>query len=126
MPFGLGLADWDQLLTDSQLEMFFNQLKIINTSQSTVLALIVHIRDFGRVARAMEDHGYSDVHPFYVYKPQQNRRGTNCFIFAVEVIVVGYLASASERKLHFRSPNPLFRHNLLWTQRQIEGESAKC
>ena len=115
MPFGLGVADWDTLLTDPQLEMLFNQLKIINTSRSTVLALVVHFRDIGRVAKAMEENGYRDVHPFYVYKPQQNRRGTNCFIFAVECILVGYMAATSERKLNFEQANPLFRHNLLFS-----------
>ena len=31
MPFGLGLAEWDVLLTDEQLKMFFRQLAIVNS-----------------------------------------------------------------------------------------------
>jgi hypothetical protein len=42
MPFGLGLADWDVLLTDEELEMLFRQLTIVNTSPKTTLALVVH------------------------------------------------------------------------------------
>ena len=38
MPFGLGVADWDVLLTDDQLALFFRQLEIINMSGTTVLA----------------------------------------------------------------------------------------
>ena len=114
MPFGLGVADWDVLLTDDQLTLFFRQLEIINESPSTVLALLVHFRDAGRVASAMEARGYVDVHPFYVYKPQQNQRGTGCFIFAVEVVVVGYKAASRDRVLSFPHANPLFRHNLLF------------
>ena len=67
MPFGLGLAEWDVLLTDEQLKMFFRQLAIVNSCTSTVLALVVHFTDAGHVAKAMEEHGYTGVHPFYVY-----------------------------------------------------------
>ena len=114
MPFGLGVADWDVLLTDDQLALFFRQLEIVNMSPTTVLALIVHFKDAGRVASEMETRGFVDVHPFYVYKPQQNQRGTGCFIFAVEVILVGYKAAARNRVLSFPRANPLFRHNLLF------------
>ena len=114
MPFGLGVADWDVLLTDEQLALFFRQLEIVNMSGTTVLALVVHFKDAGRVASAMESRGYVDVHPFYTYKPQQNQRGTGCFIFAVELILVGYKAPARDRVLSFPHANPLFRHNLLY------------
>ena len=90
MPFGLGLAPWDVLLTDEEVKLFFQQLGIINTSRQSVLALIVHLRDAGRMMTAMEDNGWLDVHPVYIYKPSQNQKGTNCFIFAVEVTLVGY------------------------------------
>ena len=130
MPFGLGLADWDVLLTDEQLKMFFRQLAIVNSCPSTVLALVVHFTDAGRVAKAMEEHGYIGVHPFYVYKPTQNQRGTECFIFAVEMVLIGYLATPSERKLNFPDPNPLDRHNLLFGHSlrgprfQLSGDQA--
>ena len=114
MPFGLGLADWDVLLTNEELEMFFRQLNIVNTSAKTTLALVVHWADAGRVKAAMEAGGYQSVHPFYVYKPNQNQKGTGCFIFAVEVILVGYLSDAKHRDLVFEERNPLGRHNLLF------------
>ena len=114
MPFGLGLADWDVLLTDEQLAVFFKQLAVINTSTSTVMALamVVHWTDAPRVKIAMEANGYNDVHPVYVYKPSQNQKGMECYIFAVEVVLVGYMADRRSRKLFFRDPNPVRRHNL--------------
>ena len=69
MPFGLGVANWDVLLTDEQLTLFFRQLQIINTCQTTVLALVVHFKDAGRVASFMEKFGFVDVHPFYLQTP---------------------------------------------------------
>ena len=130
MPFGLNLAEWDVLLTDEELARFFSQLAVVNSSSSTVLALVVHFTDAGRIAKAMEENGYKGVHPFYVYKPTQNQRGTDCFIFAVEMILIGYKAPPSERKLNFPDPNPLDRHNLLFGHSlrgprfQLSGEAA--
>ena len=114
MPFGLGLAPWDVLLTDEELGRFFMQLNVVNTSQQTVLALVVHFADAGRVKAAMEAAGYLSVHPFYVYKPNQNVKGTDCFIFAVEMILVGYLGGGKGRSLTFAERNPVGRHNLLF------------
>ena len=88
MPFGLGVADWDVKLSDLEIQMLFKQLDIINTATSWVVCLVVHVRDYGRVERLMEDHGFVDIHPFYVYKPNQNQKGVGCFIFAVEVVIV--------------------------------------
>jgi hypothetical protein len=62
----------------------------------------------------MEVGGYQSVHPYYVYKPNQNQKGTGCFIFAVEVILVGYSSDAKHRDLVFEERNPLGRHNLLF------------
>ena len=116
MPFGLGLAPWDVLLTDSQLQMFFQQLAIVNLCEDGMIALVVHYADAGRVKTAMEKSGWNDVHPFYVYKPNQNQRGTNCFIFAVEIILIGYGSRRSSRPtLHFADENPVFRHNHLYS-----------
>lgn len=114
MPFGLGLAEWDTLLSDEELKMFFMQLNIINTSTSTTIALMVHYPDAGRVKAAMEDAGFKGVHPYYVYKTAQNQKGTNCFIYAVEMILIGYKADAKDRKLVFKEKNPVGRHNLLF------------
>ena len=75
MPFGLGLADWDILLTSEELGMFFNQLNIVNTSPKTTLALVVHWADAGRVKAAMETTGYQSVHHFTSTNPIRTRRG---------------------------------------------------
>ena len=114
MPFGLRLAPWDVLLTDEELGVFFKQLSFVNTSQQTMLALVVHFADAGRVKAAMEAAGYQSVHPFYAYKPNQNQKGTDCFIFAVEMILIGYLSVAKDRGLMFKERNPVGRHNLLF------------
>jgi hypothetical protein len=76
-------------------------LNIVNTSQQTMLALGVHIADAGRVKLAIEAAGYQSVHPFYAYKTNQNQKGTDCFIFAVEMILIGYLSVAKDRGLMF-------------------------
>ena len=73
MPFGLGLADWDVLLTDVELETFFNQLIVINIAEKYTLALLVYLKDVSRVWAAMEKAGFRDVHAVYIYKP--NWRG---------------------------------------------------
>ena len=115
MTFGLGVADWDVLLSDDELDLFFRQLAVVNLCRTTTLALIVHWKDAPRVAEAMEKHGFGNVHPFYTYKPMQNQRGVDRFIFSVEMILVGYMAAPAQRHVAFGNPNPLFRHNLLFT-----------
>ena len=94
--------------------MFFKQLNIVNTSRQTTLALMVQYADAGRVKLAMEAAGYQSVHPYYVYKPNQNQKGTDCFIFAVQMNLVGYLCGAQDRNLVFKEHNPVGRHNLLF------------
>ena len=115
MPYGLNVADWDTLLTDSQLSLFFKQIAIINRAPSHVLSLHTHFADAGRIRQAMADHGYQHIHPLYVYKPNQNLKGTNQFIFAVDQILVGYKHSRNDIKLTFDDPNPTMRHNLLFS-----------
>ena len=115
MPFGLGLAEWDVLLTDDELQTFFLQLSVINKSDKTVIALVVHWTDAPRVKSFMEKGGFTGVHPVYVYKPCQNQKGTDCYIFAVEMVLVGYKQAPSKRKLFFAEKNPVFRHNLVFS-----------
>jgi hypothetical protein len=62
----------------------------------------------------MEKAGFSSIHPYYFYKPDQNQRGTDCFIFAVEMILIGYMSPAAERKLVFADKNPTMRHNMFF------------
>ncbi len=113
MPYGLQLADWDQLLSDEQLEDFFTQLGVVNPARTQTLCLHVIYHDAGRVRDKMMEKGFADIHPLYVYKPQQNARGMN-FIFAVDVILVGYKPSINACAVKFDNANPHFRHNLLY------------
>ena len=115
MRYGLGVADWDTLLTDSQLTLFFQQMAIINKAAHHVLTLHTHFADAGRIRKAMSDHGYQHIHPLYVYKPNQNLKGVNQFIFAVDLILVGYKSSRNDIKLTFSDPNPTMRHNMIFS-----------
>jgi len=115
MPYGLDVADWDTLLTDSQLTLFFQQIAIINKATCHVITLHTHFADAGRIRAAMANHGYQHIHPLYVYKPNQNLKGTNQFIFAVDLILVGYKSSRNDIKLSFADPNPTMRHNLIYS-----------
>jgi hypothetical protein len=112
-PYGLGLADWDIKMTTAEFDIFFKQLAVINTARNHVLCLHCHWSDLGRVAEAMTGAGYEDIHPMYVYKPQQNQKGMN-FIFAVDAILIGYKPRVNALHLTFRDASPLLRHNLFF------------
>ena len=49
MPYGLGVAPWDVLLTDHELETFFQQLAVVNRSRAHALCLGCIWHDAGRV-----------------------------------------------------------------------------
>ena len=129
MPYGLDVANWDTLLSDSHLDMFFRQLAIINSAPSHALVLHTHYKDAGRVQMAMEKHGYQHVHPLYVYKPTQNQVGTNQFIFAVDQLLVGFIPNRNDIRLNFADPNPTQRHNLIFshavTSRSTSSSSSE-
>ena len=115
MPYGLGLADWDVLLSDAEVALFFQQLAIMNTAAAHTLFLHIHPKDVGRMWSAMESNGYQHVHMMYVYKPQHNTVGTHQYLNAVDQVIVGYNPSRELAKPYFSNPNPLFRHNLLYS-----------
>ena len=120
MPYGLGLADWDVLLSDAELEVFFQQLAVVNRAKSHALVLGVVWHDAGRIRKFMEDHGYFDAHCVFPCKPQQNMTGME-WIFAVEVIVCGYKGGIRSCNLTFSSMNPVFRHNFFFAH-QVHGK----
>jgi hypothetical protein len=113
MPYGLGVAPWDVLLTDHELETFFQQLAVVNRSRAHALCLGCIWHDAGRVRRSMIEQGYSDSHLFGVYKPQQNTTGME-WIFAMEWYVVGYKQGIRACSLTFTDMNPVSRHNLMF------------
>ena len=125
----MGLADWDVLLSDVELETLFQQLAVINRARNHVLVLGCVWHDIGRIRSAMSANGYLDQHPLLVYKPMQNTTGME-FISAVEFLVVGYKGGIRNCRLTFSDMNPLFRHNLLFThqvgpKRRFPGEDAE-
>ena len=128
MPYGLGLAPWDVLLSDSELETFGNQLSCVNKSRAFALVVSITVFDATRIRTWMIAHGFSDVHPLYVYKPKQNTTGME-WIFAVECMLVGYKGGIRACKLTFCDATPLLRHNLLFGHQvgpklQHAGEDA--
>ena len=125
----MGLADWDVLLSDVELETLFQQLAVINRARNHVLVLGCVWHDIGRIRSAMSANGYLDQHPLLVYKPMQNTTGME-FISAVEFLVVGYKGGIRNCRLTFSDMNPLFRHNLLFTHQvgpksRFLGEDAE-
>lgn len=115
MPYGLDVAEWDVLLSDAEIELLFQQLAIMNTASAHTIFLHVHPKDIGRIWKALETNGYQHVHLLYVYKPQHNQVGTHQYLNAIDQILVGYSPTRSAAKPRFNNPNPLFRHNLLWS-----------
>jgi hypothetical protein len=113
MPYGLGVAPWDVLLSDAELEIFFQQLAVTNRARSHCLVLGVVWHDSGRVRKFMGDNGYLDIHPIYPVKPQQNTTGME-WIFAVEMLVAGYKGGIRSCNLTFSDMNPVFRHNFFF------------
>ena len=129
MPYGMGLAPWDVLLSDVELETFFKNLAVVNRAPAHCLVLGVVRHDMGRVRTAMLANGYSDPHPVYNCKPQQNTSGME-WIQAVESMVVAYKGGVRACRLTFPDINPVFRHNFLFghqvgPKRKFTGEDAE-
>ena len=119
MPFGFGpqVGDWDILFTDEQLEDMFSQFRFFFLENNHWVAFLINVTDFGRMSACMVKHGYKNIEAVYVYKPQQNTKGTNQFIGAVEVVIIGWKPNQESMKVHFKHSenNPVLRHNLLFS-----------
>ena len=113
MPYGLLVAPWDVLLTDVDVDEFFKQMAVINRARNHTMVLSINCKDYGRMANFMALNSYTDTHPLYVYKPQQNMTGMG-WIFAVEQMIVGNKGGMQNCAVTFRENHPLFRHNLFF------------
>jgi hypothetical protein len=60
----------------------------------------------------LQEHGYSNCQCVYVYKPANNQTGTDCFINAVETVVLAWRAGRAKGVVNFPDQNPTLRHNL--------------
>jgi hypothetical protein len=129
MPYGMGLARCDVLLSDLELETFFKNLAVINRSQAHCLVLGCIWSDMGRIRAAMQANGYGDQHPLVNVKLMQNTSGME-FIKAVEFMVAGYKGGVRNCHLTFPDVNPVFRHNVLFghqvgPKRKYPGEDEE-
>lgn len=119
-PFGLRLTkddidDWDKLLSDSELKNFFTFLGLTNKTEEFTLAMVVHPRQYGRIYDAMAANSFTNIHTVYVYKCQNNGRGTNQWIPSVEMVIVGYKPNRNACKPMFLNrEHPLDRHNIIF------------
>jgi hypothetical protein len=112
MPYGLNLAPWDVLLSDEELESFFEQIAVINRARHHCLVLGAPWHEGGRLRTIMLAKGYMDTHVLTVIKPMQNTTGLS-WINATEFLFVGYKGGVKECKLSFKDMHPLRRHNVL-------------
>jgi hypothetical protein len=129
MPYGLGLGDWDVLLTDFELHTLFQQIGVVNRSASSSIVLHTHWRDAGRVAAQLELHGYVDVQQLAIYKPMQNRKGMG-FINALDTLILGFKRPVNGKIfMNFPQPSPLSRHNVLFGhqvgQKLVDSQSNR-
>jgi hypothetical protein len=123
MPFGLGLTeddpvdDWDKELTDQELGHFFTFLGLANQCKNFTLALMIRPSDTDRIANAMNENGFTNIHALYVAKPQVNGIGTNKWIPSVELILMGYKPTIKATGTAFPKDrnSPLDRHNLIYS-----------
>ena len=105
------MAPWDVLLTDMELVQFGQQVAVTNRARHHTMVFFITWKDAGRMATFMALNGYTDIHPLYVYEPQQNMTGMG-WIFAVEQMIVGYKGGMQNCAVTFRDNHALFRHNL--------------
>ena len=55
MPYDIEVADWDVLLSDMMLEMYFQQLVVTNRARAHCLVLGCVWYDAGRIGQRMVD-----------------------------------------------------------------------
>ena len=77
--------------------------------------MVVHPRQYGRFYDAMAENSFTNIHTVFVYKCQNNGRGTHQWIPSVEMVIVGYKPSRNAcRPTFLQREHPLDRHNIIF------------
>ena len=115
LPFGLGLAEWDAaLLTRRQFQKLFSTCDVLSTNPNYCVLFYCIMGQAGELQEEMKSHGFSNIQSVFVYKPENNCVGVNCFINAVEVLVMGWRTSRAKSVVDFPEANPTMRHNMFF------------
>ena len=101
------------LLTDVQVDEFFKPVAVINRALHYTMVPSINCKDYGRMAAYMMQNGCTDIHPLFVFKPQQNMTGMG-WIFAASQMIVGSKGGIQNCAATFVDNHPLFRHNLFF------------
>ena len=94
MPYGQSMAPRDELLTDVDVEQFFQQVAIINRARHHTMGLSSTPKDTGRMAAFMAQTGNTDIHPLFAFKRQQNTAGMH-WVLAVEQMIFGFKGASA-------------------------------
>ena len=113
----LAEAKWDdRVVDDEEIEQVNKNIALINTKdRGTVWIAYGPYKFLTDFTKKVEASGFCDAHQLFVYKIDQDARGVNCYIHAVEPLVVAYKGGRSACTLNFPNSNPRARHNLVFT-----------
>lgn len=113
LPYGLGLADWDQLWDDETVRTVLKAIVAINKLNAFVVAFWVYWRDLGRMSDLLEQQGFKNVTPVVWHKRGQNKVGpVDVYTSACEFLLIAYTPNATSCKTYFNH-DPLQRHNII-------------
>ena len=111
--FGLKVASWDDVApTKEEIRVVLSQVHAVCINEPHVFFNYCDIRQYDNVYTAMTDSRYTNIHPFFIHKNNQNCVGYQQYTYAVDVLVVGYYPN--KRSVPWNaSANPLMRHNII-------------
>jgi hypothetical protein len=117
-PFGLRLADWDDcIVSEDDLKSLKCALELANNNEKGTVFIsygpLQHHLNMQKIFGAQS--GYSDFHHCYVYKFDNDARGTKCYIHAVEQLSVMYSGGRTNCTMTL-DKDPRKRHNLLFAK----------
>jgi hypothetical protein len=120
VPYGILEEAWDVAMTDPEWTQFVKFANYCMSDKSFGLVILtLHISQWNVAHAALLAGGFKKTTTIYMYKSGQNQKGTNRFINAVEVILIGFKEALAHGGPNGRSwaesPNPLKRHNFLVT-----------
>ena len=113
--FGLKVAEWDQEAPGLAMQKrVFTQMNAVGQGRPHVVMAYCHPREYPTVEQALLESRYTNIHPFFVYKHNQNAIGFQQYTFAVDTLVVGYFPKKGDVRWN-ASSDPTKRHNLITT-----------